>query len=255
VAKIDLPGCSGVTPGPGWYLRKSRYGCVITDKPKGSRFKNSIGSWSIPSPYLGGMKLANWRRSIPHFLSPQWKNSINIDQANFASAMTYTLNDGTTRTQSGHRLFSHFANITWEAENLARIGQGSAPFSYFGFDLSASNPEPAPPIITDAHWDGRDTFSISVTSSDPTGVQLVALYATTPGYTTANGRALFMIGSGTLFATGNYTITHSLLAPSKFLKPWPTGSECLLGLRYWNGDGPIFQLPSPIAAELIVIGD
>jgi hypothetical protein len=199
------------------------------------------------------MTLAHWRRQVIATISRQWKTSNNIDQANFTTAYTYTLINGHTRTEANFPLFSHAANIEWQKENLLRLTQGLAAFVNFPFDLSASDPEPAPPAITAASWDGKDNISITLSNYLQDDIFDTAFYATTPGRTFYDGKGLFMIAAGFGgFPLGSNVFTN-YSKPSAILKPWPTGAECLLGIRIWKEDGNFF-IPSAIAAELITIG-
>jgi hypothetical protein len=256
MAKILTSGsCSSVArPATGgWYNRIGRYGCVISSKPKAARPGSGVASWSIPSPLLGGMTLAHWRRACMATVSRQWANSSNIDHANFSTSYTYTLITGHTQTRNGYDLFAHVANTQWQKANLLRLRQGLAAFVNFPFDLSASYPEPAPPAITAASWDGKDDLVITLSNYQTVDVFDTAFYATTPNRTSFDGKGLFMVAAGTGGAVPGLYDYRPYSHPSSILKPWPPGSECLLGIRVWLFNGNYF-LPSPIAAELITVG-
>jgi hypothetical protein len=238
-----------------WYSRVGRYGCVISTKPKTPRRGGSIASWSIPSDMLGGMTLYNWRKALMGITSHQWVTGDNMNKASFATPYTYTLNNGHTRTQADFNLFKHCADPCWEAVNLANAFLGHAITYHLDFDITGAPPEPAPPAITAASWDGKDDLSITLSNYNNFDVEWLAYYATLPNYTAPNGRALFMISEYVPIGSPSNTFARTAPLTSRMLKPWPSGSECLFGCRVWltSVGGPQFQLPSPIAAELITI--
>ena len=242
------------TPPAGWKSSANTFGATITRK--GTKSLNKLGGWTIPSNYFQQRTLAEQRRLYFQFLAARWRNADSFDKGSFtteAYSVTFTNLEGQVVTPSAYALFKHMSGAQFGNIGVVNwIGNGG----YFAkpyYQFTTGDTEPAPPAITAAAWDGADTYSITCSNYNWTNCYAVQLLVTPPGIITLNAQHLITLGYLEPYNSDPWTNLNFQPTPSHFLKPWPTGTSCLFGLRVWPDD-PRFYLPTPVAAELIQIG-
>jgi hypothetical protein len=256
MAIICPPGATPAQPGAtaAWSFSSSRFGKTVTRKtPRG---RAGEAAWTYPTPLLGGMSLYQFRKAYFAYISALWKDGTLFDKASFQdlySSLPYTNTNGELVSPNAFSLFKHFCESAMMFQAVAHYLHVAPNFVTHGWEATAGDAEPAPGAITAAAWDGKDTWSISVSNyalDEPYGVEI---YATPPNVTVANAKHLFQIAYIEIFTTNPWNSAHAQPTTSSILRPWPKGSECLFGLRVLEND-PRFYLPSPISAVLIEIG-
>lgn len=256
MTKICHPAALPPKPGPesGWTFSANQYGSYATPK-KNSR-KRGISFWTFPTPLLNGQSLFTFRKAYFAWVSKLWLAGTAFDKGSFeslAGSLPYTNTSGQYATQNAFSLFKHIVDSALMFQAMNHYLFVNPDFVSHGWQATSGDTEPAAAAITAAAWDGRDTWSITVSNyalNEPYGVEI---YVTAPGILTANANTLFQVGWIEPYSLHAWDSDISYPALSQVLKTWPAGARCLFGCRILYND-PRFYLPAPVAMVPITIG-
>lgn len=194
-----------------------------------------------------------WCRQVSHL----WVTDPTGNQGSYTTAApTYPFTNlkGSLKTGNGFQLYKHCFDVSalfWQTWWVP-LGQPFLPASIPPY--GSGNPESGnpPPAITSATLNGATmewTLSISNWYDFYNGY--IAIYLSTPGVTKYSANQLFQIDAfEPADDSGNFSDNGDGIA-AQLLKPYPSGSECLMGCR--SLEGYLEGMPSALAYELITV--
>lgn len=257
MAKICTPGPLPPQPdqNSGWQFGANRYGPNATHRT--SKHPTGLAAWSFPCDLLRGQSLFSLRRGWFRFASAQWLIGYPFDKGSFegaAGSVSITNIHGILKVPNAFSLYKHYTDCDFMEGGMANFVNFGPPWYLPNYQFTPGDFEPDPPAITDAHWDGGANFSIAISNYDVTNAYQLSVYVTTPNTSLLQPAHLFQMNTAFIYKDQPWDQSIFYWNPQDYLKPWPTGSECLFGARVWVGD-PRFYMPSPIAAVNITIGE
>jgi hypothetical protein len=240
--------------GSGWQTGTNQWGAYAAQRKP--RTKNAWSGWTVPSTRLHGLKLPQWERSILAAYAHYWKSYNAFTLNSFTTAAgTFTITNlqGHVKTPNAFQLYM-WAFLPYQRMQVLAyntIPHLSTPFPtiYWG----GPNAELPPPAITAATIDNDMACSLTATVSS--SFRTFALLISPPVTTLRRIPQMLAVYP---FHT-NIDSTHiQINMPSAWaldlLKPFPSGSQALLGLRETSTSGQQVRPNSPIAAELVTVG-
>lgn len=223
---------------------------------KGGQTPSGVAQWCPPCYLFQGKSLFDMRKAWLSHIAWQWRTSTNFDRAQFAgmtSGWAFTHINGTLKSSTAYATFIHWAGSAFGPSVMENAYRGDHTLRSPNWTPDSGFSEPAPPAITAASWDGAGNGSITLSNYNNFDVYQLSIFATIPGCLSLTHPRLVTLASYTTIGSSSYSFPFGAdMTPPPLIKPWPSGSTCLLGLRVWLQES-VYEPPSPIAAVQITI--
>lgn len=248
--------CSSITapPGAGWYSSIGRYGCRISTRHRRTAQASGSKGWSKPCEWLGGQTLYQFQKAATGFCAHYWPQLYSGTKATWesnAASYPYTNIRNQYRASNAFSLWMHCtvpANLnTWYY--LYSLGIKPS-FSIAGaFQTAVHESDYLAPALTGATLNSDMTWSLTLSngSSMFSYYDYFAMYLSAPSQTLFPIHTPFQVQPVTSdWAFSDVWDDNGDGLATAAMKPYPVGTECLIGLRGFTGNHG--ALPGPLVA-------